>query len=423
MFPGRQIGRLGADLPPHPGRKIMDHHLVTAIEKALGWSGPHPLGQDFAYGSMAEPALCSRLLTPGRLLDTIMRRPLSSPQFRCFQNGEEIHPDRYLADVATRRGPSRTMARMDRLGQLMKSGCTIVLDTLDTFDPTMEVTCQAMQWWSRELVQVNVYLTTHDAAGFNMHWDDHDVIVVQLGGEKSWEVRETSRIAPMYRDTERATEPPADVLWSGTMKTGDVMHIPRGYWHKATRAQRGDGYSLHATFGFVKRTGVDWLSWVADRSREREIFRLDLDRWGTPESQEAEVRRLFWAVPAVTARHPQAEYLAARERERPSRRHVTTLGVFGSVTDVVCMTDFPPHFEYGTDTLDVLGAGKRLTFATAAEPALHLLLSGVPVNLDEVSRSTGIDAHAVAGPLLDAGLCAELTEELASGFAALSGGA
>ncbi|MCU1685212.1 MAG: myc induced nuclear antigen [Amycolatopsis sp.] len=104
---------------------------------------------------------------------------------------------------------------------------------------------------SRELVQVNTYLTTGDAAGFNLHWDDHDVIVVQLGGEKTWEVRGASRTAPMYRDVERNNEPPSDIVWSGTMKTGDVMHIPRGYWHQATRAERGAGFSLHATFGFV----------------------------------------------------------------------------------------------------------------------------------------------------------------------------
>ena len=87
----------------------------------------------------------------------------------------------------------------------------------------MEIACQALQWWSRELVQVNTYLTTADAAGFNLHWDDHDVLIVQLGGEKSWEVRGTSRVAPMYRDTEHSGEPPEEIVWSGTMRTGDVM--------------------------------------------------------------------------------------------------------------------------------------------------------------------------------------------------------
>lgn len=397
----------------------MDHHLIMAIEKALDWNGPERLGKGFAHGSMADTTLCTRLLTPTRLLDTIMRRSVSSPQFRCFQGGVEIHPDEYLADVATRRGPSRSMARMDRLGGFIKSGCTVVLDTLDTFDPTMEITCQAMQWWSRELVQVNTYLTTNDAAGFNMHWDDHDVIVVQLGGEKSWEVRGTSRTAPMYRDAERSTEPPADVVWSGTMQTGDVMHIPRGYWHQATRAERGDGYSLHATFGFVKRTGVDWLTWVADRAREQEEFRLDIDRWASPADQAADAARLLAAVPALAAGHAQAAYLATREQERPPRRHVTTSGVFGPPRDVVCMTDFPPHFERSGNTIEVLAGNRRLEFVAEFEPALRLLLSGNPVNVADVARTTGFDVEATVKAMLETGICAELTDELASGFAGL----
>lgn len=127
--------------------------MPRPVEKTLGWSGPQPLGQGFAVGSMATPELGARLLTPARLLDVIMRRSLSAPQ-------------------------------------------------------------------------VNTYLTTNDAAGFNLHWDDHDVIIVQLGGEKSWEVRGLSRPAPMYRDAERNDEPSEEIVWSGTLTAGDVMHIP-----------------------------------------------------------------------------------------------------------------------------------------------------------------------------------------------------
>lgn len=88
------------------------------------------------------------------------------------------------------------MASMDRLGQLLGSGCTVVLDTLDSFDPTMEVVCRALQWWSREVVQINTYLTTNDAAGLSLYWGDHDVVIVQIAGEKPWKVRGPSRLVP-----------------------------------------------------------------------------------------------------------------------------------------------------------------------------------------------------------------------------------
>lgn len=390
----------------------MDHCLVESIEKALGWSGSRPLGAGFALGNIDNPSLCQRILTPTRLLDIIMRRSLASPQFRVFQHGEELHPDRYLRNVVTRRGQSLSMADMERLDRFLGDGCTVVLDTLDSFDPTMEIACQALQWWSGELVQVNTYLTKADAAGFNLHWDDHDVLIVQLGGEKSWEVRGTSRDAPMYRDTEHAGEPPEEIVWSGTMRAGDVMHIPRGYWHQVTRADRsgdGAGYSLHATFGFVKRTGVDWLSWVADRSRAAEEFRRDLDREGSSAA-------LTELVPQLLAQYPQDVYLAGREQERPSRRHVSTSGAFGPITDVVCVTDFPPHIAANGSTVKVVAVGKELTFAAKAESALRPLLSGNPASIQQIADSTGVNAEVLARTLLDEGLCGELTDELAAGY-------
>ncbi|GAA2590362.1 hypothetical protein Stube_09540 [Streptomyces tubercidicus] len=61
----------------------MEHRLIREVEEALGWSGPEPLGEQFARGSIAHPDVLERLLTPNRLLDMVMRRSLTNPQFRC----------------------------------------------------------------------------------------------------------------------------------------------------------------------------------------------------------------------------------------------------------------------------------------------------------------------------------------------------
>lgn len=398
----------------------MKHQLVESIEKALGWDGPTPLGRGFARGTVDDPQLSRRLLTPTRVLDTAMRRSLAPPQFRCFQNGNELRPSEFLKPTVTRRGQSLSMANMDSLSRLIQSGCTLVLDAMDTFDPTMEIACRALQWWSRELVQVNTYLTTADAAGFSLHWDDHDVVVFQLEGEKSWQVREPSRAAPMYRDAEVNNAPSENIVWSGTMRAGDVMHIPRGYWHEATRTDKGEqGYSLHVTFGFVKRTGVDWLTWVADNSRRYELFRHDLDRWGTVGNRANQHSQLSGALRELFETFEPDTYLTARQLEQAPPRYVHTGGIFGPVTDVVCVTAFPPQIEQGDGKVVVLGAGKRLEFAQRAEPALRLLLSGYPVSIARVTSTTGVNAAVLATTLMREGLCAELTDELSSGFTGL----
>ena len=287
----------------------MDHRFVSALEKALAWNGPGLLGSAFAQGTIEDSELLDRLLNPTKLLDLVMRHSLTTPQFRIFQDGAELHPGRYINPSVTRRGQAIPMADMRRVGELMREGCTMVLDEVDFFDPTMEATCRALQWWARELVQVNAYLTTQDASGFKLHWDDHDVVIVQLAGRKSWEVRGASRRAPMYRDSAPNSEPSDEIVWQGVMEPGDVMHIPRGFWHQATRDDQGDGYSLHATFGIVKRVGVNWLAWLADQARTKELFRYDLDRWNSPGQWEGQQLLLADAVAEMATEASPQDFL------------------------------------------------------------------------------------------------------------------
>jgi Cupin superfamily protein len=282
----------------------------------------------------------------------------------------------------------------------------------------MDVACRSWQWRTRERVQVNTYLTTQDSSGFTLHWDDHDVVIVQLAGEKSWDVRTPSRPVPMYRDTAPNSEPSNERVWSGTLTAGDVMHIPRGYWHQATRTTQGAGYSLHATFGIEQRTGVDWLTWLADRSRENEVFRHDLIRY-SPHKRHAQAQALAEAAcHLVTSASPE-EFLAAREQQQTPPRRVCTRGVFGPPAAVACVTDFPPGLHHRGDTITVLGAGKKITFAAKTDPALRMLLCGQPVDLAVVSAAAGVDAVKLADVLIEEGLCAEVTDELLSGYTGL----
>ncbi|MDJ0346302.1 cupin domain-containing protein [Streptomyces sp. H10-C2] len=397
----------------------MEHRLVRAIEEALGWDGPGRLGTEFARGSISDHLVLGRILTPPRLLDMIMRRSLANPQFRFFKGGGELHPDAYLTPQITPRGQAIPMVDMRRVGSLLREGATLVLDQSNVFDPTMEVVCRAMQWWSREHVQANVYLTTNDASGFDLHWDDHDVLIVQLAGEKQWEVRGASRAVPMFRDAERNNTPSEEIVWTGTMKAGDVMHIPRGYWHAATRIGRGGGHSTHVTFGFAKRTAVNWLTWLADWSRREEVFRHDLDRWGSPEVQRAQQRLLATAASRLIDTRDPAEFLTLREQEAPAARHVPFLSIFGPLEAVACVAEFPPLIRECGETVEVLSAGKKLTFAVKALPGLRMLLSGHPVHLDDAARVVGAEIEVLAKILVEEELCANLTPELSSGYTGL----
>lgn len=396
---------------------MLDHRLVRGIEKALGWNNSQPLGREFAVGRLPDPSLCLQLLTPHKLLSIVARRSLAYPQLRCLVGGEDLHPRDYLTTITTGRGQNIDVADMRRIGESLQAGCTLVLDDVGPFDPPLEFACRALGWWAGEITRVNTYLTTQDASGWGLHWDSHDVLCVQLSGEKSWEVRGPSRPAPMERDSRPNREPSTEIVWSGTMRAGDVMHIPRGWWHQATRTGNGAGHSLHATFGLTQRTGVDWLSWLSDHARDHELFRRDLPRDSTSDDHAAHHQALAAATGGLTRSHSPLDYVTARQQEHISSRHVTTFGVFGTPEAVVCVTAFPPHVDTRGGTTIVRAAGKKITVPAATLPALRILLSGHPVDIARTSASTGIDAAALADALLTHGICVEVTDDLAPCYA------
>lgn len=90
-----------------------------------------------------------------------------------------------------------------------------------------------------------------------------------------------------------------------------MIHVPRGWWHTV----RGGGESsLHLTFAFTRRTGYDWLRWVAYRALDSTDVRESLARAGSPEEQRAQAERL------VTAFVNEAKALTLRDFFDAERR-------------------------------------------------------------------------------------------------------
>ncbi|SDX99718.1 Cupin superfamily protein [Saccharopolyspora shandongensis] len=391
----------------------MTLRFVRDLEQALAWDNAGDLGRDFARGALPDPELSTRLLTPHRLLDLLSWRSVDFPQIRALQHGADVHTRGYLTARTTRRGQSVPIVDTEKLGVLLGEGAQVVVDALNHLDAAMEVACRALQWWCGMTVQVNSYLTTGDAAGFDLHWDSHPTIIVQLAGSKRWEVRGPSRVAPLYRDTDPNTEPPEEIVWSGVLRAGEVISIPRGWWHAATRADHDDDrLSLHLTFGMAPHTGIDWISWLADLARDDERFRHDL-------GPNTDHTALAAALAELASENSPADYLIHQRQTDARPRRSVTGGAFGPPEKLVCTTPFAPDIVETGEAVTVIAAGRRLRFAPAATQCVRLLLSGSPVDLADAAATTGVDVHKLGAVLLEEGLCTEATPALCSAYTAL----
>ncbi len=107
------------------------------------------------------------------------------------------------------------------------------------------------------------------------------MFVIQLEGAKRWKLYGSTRPAPLRRDLENDHPRPAEPLEEVVLEAGDMLYLPRGYWHAAV----GMGEpTLHLTVGLTRKTGHDLLTWLADQALAADIVRADLPLEGDDEA-------------------------------------------------------------------------------------------------------------------------------------------
>ncbi len=137
---------------------------------------------------------------------------------------------------------------MVRIRNHFADGYTLVLNGLDRHVPAIATLAHAIEVELNFEIQVNAYITPPKSQGFLAHYDDHDVLILQIEGAKTWrlyapEADVPPRLLPL-RDRFAADRlPKPDKL---LLEAGDVLYLPRGRVH-AAEAQ--EATSIHLTIG------------------------------------------------------------------------------------------------------------------------------------------------------------------------------
>jgi hypothetical protein len=227
-----------------------------------------------------RPGKFSHLLPWNQLNEILRRHRLDFPRLRLMRDGKSLPAASYLRYAASgnRRKTPIPRLRAAELAKHLREGATLVLDAVDELYRPLEELAEGLEFVFHERVQINTYAGWRTSRGFDLHWDDHDVFILQVAGRKRWSVYGTTRPYPLAGESEPNPKPTSAPLWEETLEDGDLLYIPRGHWHVALPL---DEPTLHLTVGIHNRTGIDLLRWLADRLRSSEIFRRDLPRFAT----------------------------------------------------------------------------------------------------------------------------------------------
>lgn len=245
-------------------------------------------GQTFKHVPGA-PDKFSHLLPWQRLNEALEQHRLDFPRIRLTRDGERLQPGSYISH--SRPGQKRVAVprlRYEKLTQELNSGATLVLDAVDELYEPLRAIAEALELFFHERIQINAYASWKTSRGFDLHWDDHDVFILQVTGRKHWMIHGMTLAYPLTGDPKepKPTEPP---LWDHILEAGDLLYIPRGFWHVAYPLNEP---TLHLTVGVHNRAGLDLLRWLVNRMRSREMFRMDLPRFATEETIQAHLMQM-----------------------------------------------------------------------------------------------------------------------------------
>lgn len=188
------------------------------------------------------------------------------PFFRLFVDGP-VPADAYTREV-TESGLRRRRLIPDRFTRLMSGGATLVINRMEVFSVEARRLCAEVERFAGYQTTANGYITFGGQGTFGKHWDVHDVFAFQLIGGKQWKLYPPTFPCPLsnHTSTQLGHQFPlgtATPALDCQLETGDLLYIPRGWWHQVTPL---DQPSFHLSVGLFVPTVFDYAMWVMSRA-------------------------------------------------------------------------------------------------------------------------------------------------------------
>ena len=186
----------------------------------------------------------------------------SSAHLRLMRNYVAVPPDQYCHPVAT---PQGEVLRPwpQKVEVFLSAGASLIAnDVLTIHEPLMRIGETLGQTFAAS-IGANIYCSFQGVQAFGTHFDNHDVVVVQTGGTKLWNLYESRAENPIENFPDDAAtrrwfeQSRGPLMQQVTMQVGDVLYLPRGWYHDALAT---DGPSLHVTFAITPLHGRTLLA-------------------------------------------------------------------------------------------------------------------------------------------------------------------
>jgi ribosomal protein L16 Arg81 hydroxylase len=327
----------------------------------------------------AEEGRFDDLLSVEDVEHLITETGIRTPAFRLVKAGATISG--YATDLAWRPEPFTGVADVRRVLAEFEAGATIVVQGLHHNWLPLARYCRHLEAFLGHPAQANAYYTPRGSQGLPVHHDTHEVISLQVAGEKRWLVYEPVLELPLKNQRYRSElGAPGEPVLDVTLRAGDTMYLPRGWLHQALTSGSD---SLHITVGVNVRRWIDEARAELDVQEQQLAFRETIDGDDPPE------------LPALD---PEAVRRRARERFVRSRRPILDgqLSELQALDELTVETELERRDTVIADLHEtrLVFEGRDLSFPERLASELEFLLtiegpfraSDLPGSLDAAGR-------------------------------------
>jgi ribosomal protein L16 Arg81 hydroxylase len=143
-----------------------------------------------------------------------------------------------------------------RVGNDFADGYTIILGGVERYISKVASLAHSIEVELNYPVQINAYITPPATHGLIPHYDDHDVIFLQIHGSKLWRLYDGPAVPPREMQPEKNKAVATDGLPLRAdlcLEVGDALYLPRGQIHAA---ETNSEPSAHLTVGFHPPTAL-----------------------------------------------------------------------------------------------------------------------------------------------------------------------
>ena len=271
-----------------------------------------------------------------------------------------------------------------RIYEEFRQGATIVLQGLQRSSEPVARFCRSLELELTSPVQANAYVTPPGARGLGVHYDTHDVFVLQVAGAKVWAVHEPVFEDPLPSQPWHAGRgEPGPAILEAELRAGDCLYVPRGFLHSAEAQEE---MSAHLTVGVLCQTWFDVLRSVVDEAAADPAFRRSLppgyasDEAGLATGVASAIGQLRdWlekADPEEAARRLAERFWTGRTPILAGQlRQLLRLDELGDGTVLRCRSGSVCHLVAGADRVTVHLGDRRLEMPAALAPVLRRIVA------------------------------------------------